>query len=80
MSTPHISPGYVQYLRNVVNVYDDNYPRLRWGQVYFNVLVEMAPNLAMLVRRDANRLDPFYDDTKLDEFVAFVQNHWGMYD
>jgi hypothetical protein len=73
-------PGFVQYLTRVVNTYDTHYPVLRWGQAYFNVLVEMAPNLAMLVRRDADRLDPFYDDTKLDDFVAFVQERWGMYD
>jgi hypothetical protein len=80
MSTPHTPPGYVQYLRNVVNVYDDNYPHLRWGQAYMNVLSEMAPNLAMLVVRDADRLDPYYNDAKLDDFVAFVQERWGMYD
>ena len=47
----------------------------RIGQVYFNVLDDMDPGLADSIV-DTN-VDPFYDDTKLEAFIAHVKTAWG---
>lgn len=47
---------------------------LRVGQVAFNSLYETRPELANAVR--ATPLDPFHMDERLDEFFAYVEEHW----
>ena len=71
-------PNFVRYLRDVVEVYDNAHPHLRWGQTYFNVLSKHAPNLALSVQ--GTDLDPFYSDHKIPQFIQYVKEHWGMYD
>jgi hypothetical protein len=39
---------------------------LRLGQTYFNILCEMEPEIAAIIRGTEN--DPFYDDKKINDF------------
>ena len=50
-------------------------PYYRMGQAYFNQLYEDRPDIAKDVREDPD-LDPFYDDSKIGQFLAFVANSW----
>lgn len=43
-------------------------PNLRWGQCYFNVLMNNHPEIANEIAGTDN--DPFYDDKKLKGFFA----------
>lgn len=43
---------------------------LRKGQTFFNVLLELEPELAQRLTRTPD--DPFYNDAKLPEFVLRV--------
>jgi hypothetical protein len=54
----------------------DQRPGLRDGQTAFNVLHRMNPDLADLIR-GSNR-DPFYDDSRLQDFFDFVGRHWSV--
>lgn len=47
----------------------------RNGQWMFNTLVEANPELATRIR--GTKLDPFYDDKRIDEFLNFVGQNWG---
>ena len=49
-------------------------PGLRWGQVMFNTLYEVRPDLAEQVR--GTDIDPFYDDARGLAFMAFVVGNW----
>lgn len=49
--------------------------RWRRGQAYFNVLDDVRPDLADQVR--AMALDPFHNDDKVPQFLAWVCLHWG---
>jgi hypothetical protein len=79
MKTHPMVPNFVRYLQDVVDTYDMNHPTLRWGQVYFNVLSNYCPNLALKINGDPE-LDPFYDDKNIPSFMTYVQDRWGMYD
>jgi hypothetical protein len=54
----------------------------RPGQYYWNVLAKQRPDLIRLMLElrtcDFNTpdVDPFYDDSKLPAFLAFVQRNW----
>jgi hypothetical protein len=43
----------------------------RKGQAYFNALHEVHPELADEIR--GGNLDPFYQDKRIDEFLAWVK-------
>lgn len=74
-----MSFSYERYLNEVVNTYDNNHPNLRWGQTYFNVLVDFQPNLAMKIR--GTDLDPYHkEDNELEPFMSYVITRWNMYD
>jgi hypothetical protein len=74
-----MSPNYERYLAEVVNTYDNHHPHLRWGQTYFNILVDFQPNLAMKVR--GTDLDPYHKkDNELEPFISYITTRWGMYD
>lgn len=49
-------------------------PRWRLGQVAFNVLWEVRPDLSEQVR--ATPLDPFHNRATLQEFYEWVKRHW----
>jgi len=61
------------YLYEVINKYERE-GDWRLGQTYFNVLTEFNPRLAEQVRGSA--LDPFYQDIRIVEFLAFVGENW----
>jgi hypothetical protein len=44
------------------------------GQAYFNTLADVRSDLADLVR--GSHLDPYYNDNRIDEFLAFVAERW----
>lgn len=46
----------------------------RKGQAFFNQLAEVRPDLAERVRGTV--LDPFYQETRLPEFLSFVAKNW----
>ena len=75
---PHRNPNFIRYLDKVQEVYDEHYPVLRLGQVYFNELVNVAPNLAAKITGTEH--DPFYSDEKIIEFVKYVQDNFTIYD
>lgn len=49
-------------------------PDWRMGQTYFNVLSQVRPDLAELVR--GTELDPFYQDDRVVGFLEFVASRW----
>ena len=46
----------------------------RIGQVYFNILYIMRPDISERVR--GTNLDPFYDDKIVNDFLEFVIGEW----
>ncbi len=58
-----------EYLKRVA-LAGVTYPTWRKGQTYFNVLAEVRPNIAEMIR--GGRLDPYYDDLIVPEFLAFL--------
>lgn len=49
-------------------------PDWRLGQSFFNVLREVRPDLAERVR--GTKVDPFYVDDKVTDFLNFVGSRW----
>ena len=70
---------FERYLKEVVDEYDQWYPQLRWGQVYLYVLSKKQPNMVRFIV-EGQKLDPFYNDKKIEEFLVFVKETWGNYD
>lgn len=64
---------FSQYLRLVALAKEDN-PSLRNGQVYFNVLNNVRPDLANRIR--STLIDPYYEDCNLAQFLVFVSKEW----
>lgn len=64
---------YESYLAEV-EAATKQHPDWRYGQVAFNVLFEMRPDLSKQIR--GNYLDPFYMSGKLREFHAWVERNW----
>jgi hypothetical protein len=62
-----------------VDNYDENYPRLSWGQCYTKVLSPNQPHLLLKIVKD-RKLDPFYNDKIIPEFLIYVKENWGVYD
>lgn len=70
---------FKRYLRDVVDEYDKWCPQLSWGQVYLHVLSQYQPNMVLYIVKNG-KLDPFYNDKKIEEFLVFVRENWGNYD
>lgn len=70
---------FKRYLNDVVKEYDKWYPQLSWGQVYLYVLSQYQPNMVLYIVKN-RKLDPFYNDKKIEEFLVFVRENWGNYD
>jgi len=49
-------------------------PQQREGQVLFNVLCALRPDLAEQIR--ATNLDPFYDDTRMPDTFTWIVQNW----
>jgi hypothetical protein len=65
--------NFGQYVSKVAATMHEQ-PNWRQGQTAFNVLCEVKPNLAELIR--SSDKDPFYRDDKLDEFYQYVAERW----
>jgi hypothetical protein len=63
--------NYQEYVRKVYEVLGTN-RTLRPGQAYFNVLHDVRPGSANVIR--GTHLDPFYDDSRLPEFLRHVES------
>lgn len=50
----------------------NRHPDLRIGQHMFNTLEARHADIAAYIR--GTYVDPFYDDKRIPEFLAFVQN------
>lgn len=70
---------FKRYLNDVVDEYDKWYPQLSWGQVYLMILSQYQPNMVLYIVKN-RKLDPFYNDKKIKEFLVFVRENWGNYD
>lgn len=70
---------FKRYLNDVVDEYDKWYPQLSWGQVYLMILSQYQPNMVLYIVKN-RKLDPFYNDKKIEEFLVFVRENWGNYD
>jgi hypothetical protein len=70
---------FKRYLEEVVDDYDENYPRLSWGQCYTNILSRYQPNMLLKIFKD-RKLDPFYNEKIIPEFLIYVKENWGVYD
>ena len=46
----------------------------RQGQAYFNTLVRVRPDLSERVR--ATNFDPFYNNLRLPNFLAWLEEVW----
>jgi hypothetical protein len=65
--------GYFEYIRNVYNIYNSGDPKslyYRSGQIYFNELSKINKGFADTIR--STDIDPYYDDSKINEFLSFV--------
>lgn len=50
-------------------------PQWRAGQTAFNILVQVRPDIAEMLR--GSDYDPFHQDYRLPAFYDFVWRHWG---
>jgi hypothetical protein len=65
---------YVKYLRRAIRQKQIMGLNWRMGQAYFNTLADVRSDLADLVR--GSHLDPYYNDNRINEFLAFVAERW----
>jgi len=49
-------------------------PKWRLGQTYFNTLYDMNPDLANHIR--GSNIDPFHNDSLIEDFESYVKDHW----
>lgn len=66
-----MTPEEVQNLINKTNELRRLNPALRQGQALMNVLFESHREVYM--EFSGTKADPFYDDTKIDLFIALLQ-------
>lgn len=64
---------YESYLAEVESA-TQQHPDWRYGQIAFNVLHVMRPDLSAQIRD--KHLDPFYKSGLLPEFHAWVERSW----
>ena len=48
--------------------------RLRLGQIHYNVLFAMKPDLALGLA--GTEADPFYQDSRLNKFFDWLESNW----
>lgn len=67
-------PDPLTYAEYVVAIFGLRPREQRRGQWAFNVLSAQRPDLAEFVR--ASGLDPFYEDSRMNDFLDFVGENW----
>lgn len=66
----------VSYLHAVeVEMRERHTEKWRRGQTYFNVLYRIDPVTANSIKD--TEADPYYDDTRIDRFLALLQEVWA---
>jgi hypothetical protein len=63
----------VQAYKLAKKIYGPRPECLRLGQWAFNCLWDEFPEIAKEIRGD-NKLDPFYVDSRMDDFEAYILN------
>lgn len=63
-----------EFIHYWIRLVEDPSNDLRKGQLAFNYLTEIKPDLANEIR--GTYADPFYDDEKIDFFVSFITDNW----
>lgn len=69
-----VNLSFNDYLNLTVKLKREN-PNWRTGQTYFNTLNQVRQDLADAIR--GTNLDPFYVDSKVPQFLAYVCEHWN---
>lgn len=64
--------NFQEYHRQANLHFLDN-PRMRYGQALMNFLWRVDGETYSLV---PNELDPYYDDAKTEDFLAYLQGVW----
>lgn len=64
---------YEEYVKESAGAFLAN-PSWRLGQTLFNVLYDVRPGLAGLVR--GTEFDPFYTDSNLPAFLTYIEERW----
>lgn len=72
---PPREPSFTQFMHLLHRAWDHNVLARRKGQLAFNTLYLCHPKMAEKLR-GIDGLDPFYDDSYLQSFLAFCQTHW----
>lgn len=66
---------FAEYLQKVAELYRTCGGTVRIGQAYFNCLPDKFVSDHFGAVRDAD-IDPFHDDRKLPDFLAYVELNW----
>ena len=64
----------IEELENFVTESSIEYPNWRKGQLYFNCLYSMDPELANELR--GSDKDPFYRDDRIPAFLEIIEQRW----
>lgn len=70
--------NYYEWLAQTTKEFNTAPAELRRGQFLMIKLHEQDPRLYEAVSH--TKLDCFYDDKKVDEFLVFIYNNWKMPD
>lgn len=73
--TEHAKVFLTSYLNLVVVTRAEN-PSWRKGQTYFNVLTDVRPDLADLIR--GTGIDPYHQDCNLAAFLGQISTMWNV--
>ena len=60
---------YIEFRKQLKETLKE-FPSLRKGQIMFNVLYEVKPELADKIR--SSNIDPFYNDNNIPEFMKYI--------
>jgi len=65
---------FEKWLLEASSYYIKNKDEQRRGQAYWNFLMETRIDLTNNML--GTRLDPFYDDRRLEDFLEYVKKNW----
>ena len=66
---------FAEYLQAVAKYHNEQRPHVRIGQAYYNCLPTsfIIEHIGSVAGAD---IDPFHDDSKLPDFLAYVEVNW----
>lgn len=68
------SESFINFLQSLLN----RHIEIRKGQHLFNMISIYNPKLAELII--STDIDPFHDDSKIEECLKFIIKNWAAYD